>query len=114
MQALAKEADIRCHRDDTFRAITNEFGIDLNILAVEMASWHGVDNTMALLAMKRRKNNAKVQGYLDGHVAMALQNAAARVNMLATSRRQEDNAHAKAFASKANKRTRWETTLRAT
>ena len=52
---LAEEADIRRHRDDTFRAITNRFAINLNILAVEMASWHGADNVMALLAMKRRK-----------------------------------------------------------
>jgi hypothetical protein len=79
-----------------------------------MASWHGADNTMALLAMKRREDNANMQGYLDGRAARALQNAAARVNVLAMSRRQEDNAHAKAFASKADKRTCWETTLRAT
>ncbi len=55
-----------------------------------------------------------MQGYLDGHAAMALQNAAAHVNVLAASRHQEDNVHAKAFASKADKRTCWETTLRAT
>ena len=55
-----------------------------------------------------------MQGYLDGHAARALQNAAARVNVLAASLRQEEDAHAKAFASEANKRTRWETTLRAT
>jgi hypothetical protein len=52
-QALAKEADIRRHRDDTFCTITNGFAIDLDILMVEMASWHGADNAMALLAMKR-------------------------------------------------------------
>ncbi len=114
MQALAEEADIRRHRDDTFRAITNGFAIDLNILAVKMASWHGADDAMELLAMKRREDNANAQGYLDGRAAKALQNAAARVNMLATSRCQEDDAHAKAFASKADKRTRRETTLRAT
>ncbi len=101
-QALAEEADIQCHRNDTFRAISNGFAINLNILAVEMASWHGADATMALLAMKRREDNANAQGYLDGRVARALQNAAGRVNVLAASRRQEDDAHAKAFASKAD------------
>ncbi len=69
---------------------------------------------MALLAMKSCKDDANTQGYLDGCAARALQNAAARVNVLAASRRQEDNVHAKAFASKADKRTCWETTLRAT
>jgi hypothetical protein len=113
-QALAEEADIHHHRVDTFRAITNGFAINLDILAVEMASWHGADNAMVLLAMKCCKDDANVQGYLDGRAAMDLQNAAARVNVLATSRCQEDDAHAKAFASKADKRTRRETTLRAT
>jgi hypothetical protein len=112
-QALAKEADIRRHGDDTFHTITDGFAIDLNILAVEMASWHGADNAMALLAMKRHEDDANAQGYLDGHAARALQNAAARVNVLAASRWQEDDAHAKAFASKATKRTCRETTLRA-
>jgi hypothetical protein len=50
-QTLAEEADIRRHRDNTFRAITNGFAINLDILAVEMASWHGADGAMALLAM---------------------------------------------------------------
>jgi hypothetical protein len=94
-------------------AITNVFVIDLNILAVEMASWHGADDAMALLAMKRRKDNANAQGYLEGCAARALQNAAPRVNVLATSRRQEDNAHAKAFPSEADKSNRREATLRA-
>ncbi len=79
-----------------------------------MASWHGVDNAVALLAMKCRKDDANAQGYLDGCAARALQNAAARVNVLATPRCQEDDVHAKAFASKADKMTRRETTLRAT
>jgi hypothetical protein len=114
VQALAKGADIQRHRDDTFRAITNGFAIDLDILAVEMASWYGADDTMALLAMKHREDDANAHVYLDGRAARALQNAAARVNVLAASHRQEDDAHAKAFASKANKRTRRETTLRAT
>jgi hypothetical protein len=70
-QALAEEADIRCHRDDTFRAITDRFVINLDILTVKMASWHGVDDAMALLAMKCCKDNANVQGYLDGRAAMA-------------------------------------------
>ena len=113
MQALAKEADIRCHRDDTFRAITDGFAIDLDILAVEMASWHGVDDAMALLAMKRCKDNANVQGYLDGRAAMAPQKAAMRANVLAASRRREDDAYAKAFASATDKRNCRETTLRA-
>ncbi len=113
-QALADEADTRCRRNDTFRAINNGFAIDLDILAVKMESWHGADYAMALLAMKCRKDDANAQGYLDGHAAMALQNAAARANVLAVSRRQEDNAHAKAFASATNKRNCWETTLRAT
>ncbi len=113
-QALAEEADIRCHRDDTFHAITDGFTIELDILAVEMASWHGADDEMALLAMKCCEDDANAQGYLDGCAARALQNAAARVKVLAASRRQEDDAHAKAFASKADKRTRRETTLRAT
>jgi hypothetical protein len=69
---------------------------------------------MALLAMKHRKDNANAQGYLDGHAARALQNAAVRVNVLAASCCQEEDAHTKAFASEANKRTRWEITLRAT
>jgi hypothetical protein len=113
-QALAKEADIRRHRDDTFRAITDGFAINLDILAVKMASWHGADDAMALLAMKHREDNANAQGYLDGCAARALHNAAARMNVLAASRCQEGDAHAKAFASKADKRTRRETTLRAT
>jgi hypothetical protein len=46
-QTLAEEADMPRHRDDTFRAITNGFAIDLDILAVEMASWHGADDAMA-------------------------------------------------------------------
>jgi hypothetical protein len=82
-QALAQETDIQRHRDDTFRIITNGFAIDLNILVVEMASWHGVDNAMALLMMKRREDDANAQGYLAGCAARALQNAAARVNMQA-------------------------------
>ncbi len=114
MQTLAQETDIQRHRDDTFHAITDRFAINLDILEVEMASWHGADNAMALLAIKRREDNANMQGYLDGRAARALQNAAAGVNVLAMSRRQEDNAHAKAFASKADKRTCWETTLHAT
>jgi hypothetical protein len=114
VQALAKEAEIRCHHDNTFRAITNRFAINLDILPVEMASWHGAENAMALLAMKCCKDDANAQGYLDGHAARALQNAAAHMNVLAVSRCQEDNAHAKAFVSEANKRTRWETTLCAT
>ncbi len=94
--------------------ITDGFAINLNILAVEMASWHGADDAMVLLAMKPHEDDANAQGYLDGRAAMALQNAAACVNMLAASRRQEDDAHAKAFASKADKRTCRETTLRTT
>jgi hypothetical protein len=112
-QALAKEADIQCRRDNTFRAITNRFAIDLDILAVEMASWHGADDAMALLATKRCKDNANAPGYYKGRAARALQNAATRVNVLAASRCQEDNAHAKVFASKANKSNCWEATLRA-
>ncbi len=113
-QVLAEEADIQRHCDKPFPTITNGFAINLNILAVEMASWHGANNAMALLAMKCCKDDANVQGYLDGHAARALQNAAARVNMLAKSRCQEDNAHAKTFTSEADKRTCRETTLRAT
>jgi hypothetical protein len=63
VQALAEEADIRRHRDDTFRTITDGFAIDLNILAVEMASWHGADDAMAMLAMKRCEDDANAQGY---------------------------------------------------
>jgi hypothetical protein len=51
-QALAEEADIRCRRDNTIRAITDGFAINLDILAVEMASWHGTGDVMALFAMK--------------------------------------------------------------
>jgi hypothetical protein len=112
-QALAEEADIRRHRDNTFRAITDGFVINLDILAVEMASWHGADDAMALLTMKRREDNANAQGYLEGHAARALQNAAMRVNVLAASRHQEDDVHAKAFASEADKSNRREATLRA-
>ncbi len=93
--------------------ITDGFAINLDILAVKMASWHGVDNAMALLVMKRCKDNANAQGYLDGHAARALQKAAVHVNVLTASRRQEDNAHAKAFASEADKRNCREATLRA-
>ena len=113
MQALAEEADIRRHRDDTFRAITDGFAINLDILAVKMASWHGADDAMALLAMKRREDDANAQGYLDGRAAMAPQKAATRANVLAASRWREDDAYAKAFASATNKRNRRETTLRA-
>jgi hypothetical protein len=113
VQALAEETDIRCRRNDTFHAITNGFAINLNILAVEMASWHGADDAMALLAMKCRKDDAIAQGYIEGRAARALQNAAVRVNVLAASRPQEDDAHAKAFASKADKSNRREATLRA-
>jgi hypothetical protein len=52
VQALAEEVDIQRHHNDTFPAITNGFAINLNILAVKMVSWHGVDDAMALLAMK--------------------------------------------------------------
>ncbi len=113
MQALAKEADIQRHCNDTFRAITNGFAINLDILAVKMASWHGTDDAMALYAMKCRKDNANAQGYLDGHAAMAPQKAATRANILAVSRRWEDDAYAKAFASVTDKRNHRETTLRA-
>ncbi len=112
-QALAEEADVRHRRDDTFRAITNRFRINLDILAVKMASWHGADDAMALLAMKRCKDDANAHGYLDGRAARALQKAAARVNVLAVSRCQVDDAHAKAFASEADKRNCREATLRA-
>jgi hypothetical protein len=112
-QALAKEANIRHHREDTFRAITDGFAIDLDILAVEMASWHGADDAMALLAMKRREGEANAQGYLDGRAAMALQKAATRANVLAASRRREDNTYAKAFAFATDKRNCRETTFRA-
>jgi hypothetical protein len=50
VQALAKEADIQHRQDDTFRVITDGFAINLDILTVEMASWHGADEAMALLA----------------------------------------------------------------
>jgi hypothetical protein len=113
-QALAEEADIRRHRDDTFRTITNGFVINLDILAVKMASWHGTDDAMALLAMKHCEDNANVQGYLDGRAAMAPQKAAMHANVLAASRRREDDAYAKAFASATDKRNCRETTLRAT
>jgi hypothetical protein len=113
-QALAEEADIQRHCNATFRAITDGFGINLNILAVKMASWHGADDAMALHPIKLCKDNTNAQGYLDGCAARALQNAATRVNVLAASCCQENNAHAKAFASKADKRTCQETTLRAT
>ena len=112
-QALAEEADIRRNRDDTFRAITDGFAIDLDILAVEMASWHGADDAMALLAMKRREDDANAQGHLDGRAAMALRTAATRTNVLVASCRREDDAYAKAFASATDKRNRRETTLRA-
>jgi hypothetical protein len=112
-QALAEEADIQRHRDDTFRAITDEFAIDLNILAVKMATWHGADDAMALLAMKHPKDDANAQGYLDGHAAKAHHKAATHANVLAASRRQKDNAYAKAFASATDKRNRRETTLHA-
>jgi hypothetical protein len=112
-QALAEEADIRRHRDNIFRTITDRFAINLNILVVEMASWHGADDAMALLAMKCREDDANAQGYLDGRAAMARQKAATRANVLAASRWREDNAYAKAFASATNKRNRRETTLRA-
>ncbi len=59
---------------------------------------------MALLAMKHCKDNANVQGYLDGRAARALQKAVVRVNILSASRCLGDNAHAKAFASKADKK----------
>jgi hypothetical protein len=84
-QALAKKADIRCHHDDAFRVITNGFAINLDILPAKMASWRGGENAMALLAMKCREDDANAQGYLDGHAARALQNAAAGVNVLAVS-----------------------------
>jgi hypothetical protein len=112
-QALAEEAVIPRHRDDTFRAITDGFAINLNILAVEMASWHGADDAMALLAMKCRKDNANPQGYLDGRAAMAPQKAATCANVLAASRWREEDAYAKAFASATDKRNRRETTLHA-
>jgi hypothetical protein len=81
-----------------------------------MASWHGADDAMALFVMKRHKDDADAQGYHDvraAAVTYATQNAATRANMLAVSRRREDDTHAKAFASVTNKRNRWEATLRA-
>ncbi len=93
--------------------ITNGFAINLDILAVEMASWHGADNAMALLAIKRRKEDTNAQGYLDGCAAMAPQKAATRANVLAASCRREDDAYAKVFPSATDKRNHRETTLRA-
>ncbi len=70
---------------------------------------------MALLAMKRHEDNANAQeGYLDGCAAMALQKAAMHANVLAASRRREDDVYAKAFASATDKRNCQETTLHAT
>ncbi len=68
---------------------------------------------MALLAMKRCEDNANAQGYLEGCAAMAPQKAATRANVLAASRRREDDAYAKAFASATDKRNHRETTLHA-
>jgi hypothetical protein len=110
---LAEEADIRRHCDNTFRVITDGFTINLDILAVKMATWHGADDAMVLLAMKRRKDDAKAQGYLDGRAAKAPQKAATHANVLAASRWREDDAYAKAFASATDKRNHRETTLRA-
>jgi hypothetical protein len=118
MQALAKEAGMQRHCDDTLRSINDGFAINLDIIAVEVASWHDkVDDAMALLAMQRRKDDADAQGYHDGRAAATanvLQKAAARVNMLAGSRSQEDDTHTKAFTSAADKRNCWEATLLAT
>ncbi len=112
-QALAEEADIQRHRDDTFRAITDGFAINLDILAVKMATWHGADDAMALLVMKRCEDDANAQGYLGGRAAKAQHKAATHGNVLAASRRRKDDAYAKAFASATDKRNRRETTLRA-
>jgi hypothetical protein len=115
-QALAKEADMQCRHNNAYRAITDGFAINLDILAVKMASWHGRNNAMALFAMKCCKDNADAQGYHNvcaAAVTYALQKAATHANVLAASHWQEDDAHAKAFASATDKRNRWEATLRA-
>jgi hypothetical protein len=115
-QALAEEADMRRRHNDAYRAITDGFAIDLDILAVEMASWHGADDGMVFFAMKHRKDNADAQGYHDVHAAAvtyAPQKAATCANVLAASCQQEDDAHAKEFASAANKRNRREAALSA-
>ncbi len=114
--ALAEEADMRRRHNDAYCAITHGFGINLDILMVKMASWHGRNNAMALFAMKRCKDNADAQGYHDvcaAAVTYAPQKAATRANVLAASRWQEDDAHAKTFASATDKRNHWEATLRA-
>jgi hypothetical protein len=113
-QALAEEADMQHRHNDTYRMITDGFAIDLDILAVEMASWHGADDAMVLVTMKRCKDDADAQGYHDVHAAAvtyAQQKAATCANVLAASRWREDDAHAKAFASATDKRNRREATL---
>jgi hypothetical protein len=115
-QALAEEADMRRRHDDNLRAVTAGFAIDFDILEVEVASWHDADDAMALLAMRRHKDDADAQGYhskLAAATERALRKAAARANVLAASRRREDEALTKAFASVADKRNRRHAAIRA-
>jgi hypothetical protein len=115
-QVLAEEADMRCRHNNAYHVITDGFAINLDILAVEMASWHGADNAMALFGMKHHKDDADAQGYHDvcaAAVTYAPQKAATCANMLAASRRREDDVHPKVLPSATDKRNFWEATLRA-
>ncbi len=105
---------MHCHHNNTLRAITNGFAINHDILAVRVASWNGAEDAIALLATNRCGDDTRMQCFQDNHAAIAakaLSKAAAHVNLLVASRRQEDEARTQAFVSVAGKRDCWEATL---
>jgi hypothetical protein len=110
-QALAEEADMQHHHDDTLSMITEGFPINLSNLAVEVASWDGTDEAMALLAMVQCNNAVNTQPFhkeLAATAAKAPQKAAVRATALAVSRSQEDDMHTQALTTAAAKRGRSE------
>jgi hypothetical protein len=62
VQALAAEAYMLCCHNTAYRAITNGFGIEFNILLAEVVSWYGADNALVLLATKQCRYGASQCG----------------------------------------------------
>jgi hypothetical protein len=116
-QALAEEADMQRRHNNTLRMITDGFAINLANLAVEVSSWDGANEAMALLAMVQRNNAVNMQRFheeLAATAAKAPQKAAVRATALAVSLSQEDDAHTQALTTAAAKRGRGKARNRAT
>jgi hypothetical protein len=96
VQLLTTEADMHHRQNDTLHTITNGFAINLDILAVRVASWNGVEDVLVLLVMRQHEDNTQMQRFHDNHAATAARapwKAATRANVLVASCHQEGKVH---------------------